>query len=81
MSRLFFLFETENINAPREIFYSFKPLITETTNMEMERKIYLVPILEYICWDFWNIGPKVRSFVKYLCGTKITLEWITVPHF
>ena len=49
MSRLFFLFETENINAPREIFYSFKPLITETTNMEMEREIYLVPILEYIC--------------------------------
>ena len=35
--------------------------------MEMLKQMYLVPVLEYTCYDcFRDIGLKVRSFVKYL---------------
>ena len=45
----FFCFETQNINTPHEMFNSFIPIITETTNMEMLKKMYLVPVLECTC--------------------------------
>ena len=33
--KIIILIDTQNINAPHETFYSFIPIITETTNMEM----------------------------------------------
>ena len=35
MSRLFFWFETQNINTPHKVFYSFIPITTERANMVM----------------------------------------------
>ena len=44
-----YLFETRNMNTPHKKFYLLEPIITETTNMEMLKKTYFVPVLEYTC--------------------------------
>ena len=42
------------------------PYNTETKNMEMYKKIYLVPVLQYTCCEYFlETGSEVESFVKY----------------
>ena len=46
--------------------------------MEMQKKMYLVLVLEYTCYEYFQeIGSKV--LLSIFCGTKINLEWITLP--
>ena len=79
MSRFIFRFETQNINTSREIFYSFIPMINETTDMEMQSKCILRQFWNTLAEYFWNTGSKIGSFVMYLSWHQNTLEWINSP--
>ena len=81
MSRFIFRFETQNINTSREIFYSFIPMINETTDMEMQSKCILRQFWNTLAEYFWNTGSKIRSFVMYLSWHQNTLEWINSPPY
>ena len=45
---------------------SLIPIITESTSMEMQKKMYLVPGLEYTCWVILGHWTKGGTFFKYL---------------
>ena len=54
------------MNTPREIFYSFIPMITQTKTWKCKRKCVLCQFWNTLAEYFGNIGSKVGSFVKYL---------------
>ena len=63
------------MNILHKKFYSFIPIITETTNIEM-LKSYVscassgIQLLN----TFETLGPKLEVLLSSFCGTKITLE-------
>ena len=56
-------------------------MIIETTNMEMKKEMYPMPVPEYTCSSFLRYWIKswLEALLSTFCGTKITYEWIT-PH-
>ena len=81
MSRFIFRFETQNINTSREIFYSFIPMINETTDMEMQSKCILRQLSICLLSIFEILGQKLEVLLCIFRGIKILWNELTPPPY
>ena len=75
------MFETQNVNTPHKSFHSFIPIFTETTNMEIYKKMYLVPVLEYTCWVILRHWVKSWKFCQVKVKVKVFMSLFLYRYF